>query len=292
MPKRSNEFQRLIKHIYDQLKPQGAVVTESASLPEYGGKDGPEIDILVEVPAPGPNRPFRVAVECRDHKRLVDKTWINELIGKYRDVPVDRVVAVSRSAFTKGARQKARQSNIEILTLTEALADDWPQDLMRVEVGEISLWPEIVAMDFDSSPPWPSGSDLFGVSIGDQQVDVDSFKLWLIGQVARAYSVEADRQRSLGKNSLNELGRHALTAYFRNATFVFRSFDGVDHTVSRIDLRGSVEVVERMLPVSRYRLGTTGVSRASTLVDNGRQGILVVQEPGKLPSVELTTGIE
>jgi hypothetical protein len=47
------------------------------------------------------------------------------LIGKYSNLDVQKVVAISHTDYSESARQKAGQHNIELLTLQEALATDW-----------------------------------------------------------------------------------------------------------------------------------------------------------------------
>jgi hypothetical protein len=115
MPPRSNEFQRLILLIESHLAPLGAQVSESLMLRDLIDESQREIDIALEIPT-GP-RTIRVAIECRDHERPAGVEWIDELIGKYSHLPVDRVVAVSRSGFTKAAQTKASLVNIELLTI-------------------------------------------------------------------------------------------------------------------------------------------------------------------------------
>jgi hypothetical protein len=101
VPPRSNEFQRLVKVIYEQIKPEGASVTESAMLREKGSSTEREVDVLVE--ARLADTVVRLAVECRDRSRRDDIEWIDQLIGKYRDLPVDKIIAVSASGVTKSA---------------------------------------------------------------------------------------------------------------------------------------------------------------------------------------------
>jgi lambda repressor-like predicted transcriptional regulator len=188
MPKRSNDFQRLVKRIYDQLAPAGAKVTESASLPDYGEAAGPEIDVLIEFEVAGAARPMRIAIECRDHARRADKTWIDGIIGKYRDVEVDRIIAVSRSEFTSGARKKAKQGKIELRTLRDALETDWPKELMLIAVGQVEYHPEIGFVKFDARPPWPDTSEPLAVRIGQRWIDQNEFKLWLSQQIVERFS--------------------------------------------------------------------------------------------------------
>ena len=119
MPKRSNDFQRLIAAIEGLLAPLGAVVTESKLIKEKSSDTEREVDIAIESHI-GQHRVF-IAVECRDQSRPANLEWIDGLIGKYRDLPVEKVVAVSRSGFTKTAIKKAKEVNISTVTLEAAI---------------------------------------------------------------------------------------------------------------------------------------------------------------------------
>src|SRR5262245_55286926 len=101
MPKRSNEFQRLIKRIYDQLAPTGATVRESVELTEEGSTCRREVDILIEFRIA--DSEVRLAVECRGSGKSEDITWIDELVGKYEHLAVDKVIAVSKAGFSRCA---------------------------------------------------------------------------------------------------------------------------------------------------------------------------------------------
>ena len=118
MPKRSNDFQRLVAAIEGQLAPLGAVVTESKLIKEKSSDTEREVDIAIESNV-GQHRVL-IAVECRDRGRPANLEWIDGLIGKYRDLPVEKIVAVSRSGFTKTAIKKAKEVNISTVTLEAA----------------------------------------------------------------------------------------------------------------------------------------------------------------------------
>ena len=122
MPKRSNDFQRFIAILERLAASPTARVVESSELAEYPKSSPRELDILVEDTVSG--HPIRIAVECRDYKRKQDKTWIDTLVGKYRDLQIDKVVAVSSSGFTKGAIEKAAAVGISALTLRAAIEAD------------------------------------------------------------------------------------------------------------------------------------------------------------------------
>lgn len=122
MPKRTNEFQSLIALIETQLAPTGAKVTESALLRDRAGRSR-EVDILIETEVSG--KPLAIAVECRDQHRPADQIWVDQLKGKYGDLPVHRIVAVSNSGFTQGALDAADAAKILCFTLEAATTANW-----------------------------------------------------------------------------------------------------------------------------------------------------------------------
>lgn len=123
MPKRTNEFQQIVARIYAVLAGTGAIVQESVLLKENNSDAKREVDVLVTTSVAG--HQIRVAIECRDHSRDQDITWVDSLIGKYINLDVQKIVAVSHTEYSETAVQKAAQHNIELLTLREAQEADW-----------------------------------------------------------------------------------------------------------------------------------------------------------------------
>jgi len=128
MPKRTNEFQRIVAYIYSQIVPAGGRVTESAFLREDGTGEPREVDVLIEHNIAGHD--IKIAVECRDYTRDQNLEWIDNLIGKYSHLTANKVVAVSSSPFSEASKTKAAKVNIEAITVNEALTTDW---LHRIE---------------------------------------------------------------------------------------------------------------------------------------------------------------
>jgi len=149
MPKRSNDFQRLVHQIYMQLA-ENAVVTESALLKTLDGATR-EVDVLITYRVADVE--MRLAIECRERNRTADVEWIDSLIGKYRDLPVDRVIAVSNQRFTRTARRKAQRSRIEMRTLREALDTDWAAELWSVKPVSVLRATEVLDVLFSCTPP-------------------------------------------------------------------------------------------------------------------------------------------
>jgi len=288
MPKRSNDFQRLIKRIYDELAPLGATVTESALLADTGSTEGSEIDVLVEFPVSGAERPVRMAIECRDHARAGDKTWIDALAGKYRDMPVDRVIAVSRRGFTRGAVRKARQCQIEVRTLADAMEGSWPADLARLEIGEVQHWPEIKELTITAEPSWPSGERAAAFEVAGRILDEKQFGLWLSSEMARLFEKEVARRRAGGSCQFGEPGIYTMaTGVSCSQPVILTSQAGTRHVVSEMTLSGSVRVVHEKLQTSRFTFGNVGVTRAPTLLDHGATEVIAVQEGGKPMSIRI-----
>lgn len=123
MPKRTNDFQTLIKTIYEQITPEGGKVTESGMLHDKEAGILREVDILVEYRYAG--HEFCFIVECRDRSRAETVEWIDNLIGKAKSLSVNKVVAVSKNGFASSANNKAKENGIETLTLEKALETDW-----------------------------------------------------------------------------------------------------------------------------------------------------------------------
>ena len=145
MPQRSTAFQDLIALLERQLAPVGAVVTESALVPETLTGNLREVDILIRGPFGA--REVVVGIECRDHQRKGDIHWIEQARSKFDVLPIDKRVLVARSGFTKAAIVRARQWNIEVISLAQAVTVDWavaltkPRDwsIMRVRCRIIGV---------------------------------------------------------------------------------------------------------------------------------------------------------
>jgi hypothetical protein len=153
MPKRSNQFQKIVTYISEQLAPLGATVKESVELPEKGLSGVVrEVDTLIEVGA-GLTR-VRIAVESRDRKRKDDVEWIDCLIGKYALLPVDRVLAVSNTGFSASAKRKAEVHNIEVLSPQELVSTDWPSKFQKIGMALLQSLFHLQYVEFETTPPF------------------------------------------------------------------------------------------------------------------------------------------
>lgn len=149
MTKQTNAFQKLILYIHEALEAKDSKVTESAMLPEKNieKKILREVDVLIEKNIN--NSIARIAVECRDRTSKDDIQWVDSLIGKYLNLEVHKVIAVSNSGFSKSAIAKAKANNIELKTLEEALNIDFKVEFKKLGMATISTEFEIKQIKFE-----------------------------------------------------------------------------------------------------------------------------------------------
>lgn len=72
-----------------------------------------------------------IVCECRDRRAKADEPWIEQLVEKRRTIRADKLIAVSRSGFTKSAMIKAAQCGISARTITE------------LDLGQVREWCEM-----------------------------------------------------------------------------------------------------------------------------------------------------
>jgi len=138
MSKQSNPFQKLIHHITEKIENTNAKVKEEAVLLEKNIESPVKrrIDVLIEKEVDG--KTAKIAVECRDRSYKDDIEWIDCLIGKYKNLDVHKVIAVSNSGFSRAAILKAKANGIDLKTIEEAFQIDFVEEFVKLGVTYIS----------------------------------------------------------------------------------------------------------------------------------------------------------
>ncbi|MGA2705390.1 MAG: restriction endonuclease [Isosphaeraceae bacterium] len=157
MPQRTNDFQELVTLVQESLVPLGAKVTPSAMVPSPNSGAMREIDILIETSV-GPYA-MKIAVEAKDEGRRLDATKMEAIIGKYRGrggLLVNKVVVVAHRGFTEEATNRARDEDIELLTLDEAKLCNWCRSTLPKEFHYHS---DPMPYSIEIDPPLPSDID-------------------------------------------------------------------------------------------------------------------------------------
>ncbi|POB05797.1 hypothetical protein [Halopseudomonas oceani] len=122
MPQRSNAFQRVVFIVHQSLEPEWAV-TESNMLPDIYSGTLREVDITAERLIAG--HQLILSIECRDHQRAADVTWVEQMYSKHQLLPTSKLVLWSRSGFTREAIAKAKLLKIDAVSQAKNTRPDW-----------------------------------------------------------------------------------------------------------------------------------------------------------------------
>lgn len=123
MPKRSNDFQRLVYLVRVNLA-DGATVTESKMMRDRLTKSYREVDVVIKGKVG--SQPVVVCIECRDHKRVADIGWIDAMKAKHDRLETNVLLLASSAGFTKEATAVAGKYGIELFTLESQDKADFP----------------------------------------------------------------------------------------------------------------------------------------------------------------------
>lgn len=267
MPKRTNKFQQLVVRMYKQMADPGDLVTESAMLTERNGTTKREVDILLEKKIFGTR--VRLAVECRNRGDKDDVTWIDSLIGKYKDLDLDRKIAVSSSGFSRAAQDKANLNRIELFTLRQALETDWPAEFVRLGMALVARNDRPAALHIVTDPP-VSGP----LSLNMMMVAESGKQIGTIEQIARTV-YERRRQKidaEIGKQflaffkTLSDLAKHKVIVDISqsptNQVFIEDS-QGTRYRLVSFILRMVCSFSYKPITLEHYLLGVAQVSAGS-----------------------------
>ncbi len=132
--KSGRRFERLV-FLIEQLRAADARVEFNARVAETVSRRLRQIDIAIWVPSQ--HGELLIQVECRDTKRKLDATNVEQLLKKREAVGAALLVIVSPTGFTGGARTKAQlDPQTKLLNLNEKGEADWP-DWLRIDPLEV-----------------------------------------------------------------------------------------------------------------------------------------------------------
>lgn len=135
----TNDFQRLVYLVRVNLA-DGATVTESKLLTDRVTQRKREVDVCIEGYVGG--HFVVVSVECRDHKRIADVSWVDTMKAKHERLPTNALILASRSGFTPEARGAAAGYGIMTFSLSDVDQVDFPALLESTS----SLWTKSVTV--------------------------------------------------------------------------------------------------------------------------------------------------
>lgn len=156
MPKRSNDFQKIILYLQSLSSPTFEV-KESHFLKDSITGQMREVDIIIESNTAGYESIVSIEVIGWKTKKG-DIEWVERMACKHATLPTTKLVLVSKSGFTKNALIKANFLNIVALTIEEALTADWDnfvKSLGRFEEIQVHCQCRIDTIKYitDKGPP-------------------------------------------------------------------------------------------------------------------------------------------
>lgn len=104
VPQRTNARQRIVYLAKRHLAGTNAIVTESKLLPDLDDGRLREVDVVIDGSVGG--EAVTIGIEVLDRARRVDKEIVEARLNKHRRLPVNKLVIISWSGFTKGALAK------------------------------------------------------------------------------------------------------------------------------------------------------------------------------------------
>jgi hypothetical protein len=142
VPKRTNLFQEVVTIVHEHLA-EGSTREPSAMLENTRTGFLREVDVVLRVTTP-PGYETVIAIEATKLGEPADVTWVEQMVGKHKNLRTDKVVLVSDLGFSAQARILAIAENMIPLTPEVLESDDDPAlsvlDSMR------SLWPKHVTL--------------------------------------------------------------------------------------------------------------------------------------------------
>ena len=261
------------------MAPCGARLIESLMLRDLTTGTAREIDIAIEIPTG--LRVIRVALECRDRKRPASVQWIDEMSGKYAHLPMDRIVAVSSSGFTRAAREKGKTLNIDLLTPEEVPGFDWTKlsSVKRfVSTGSLRYDFSIIALD-----PAPSALGIPPSQAIDRlTVEKPCGESELLGNLVHAFLARADSRASMHKMWTDRPGEE-LQFRLELAGWQYRDKLGDQHPLRHADvvLRGQVVWIDIELRAMTY--ANEVVAHGETVLDGQPVSLVIVERKGEDP---------
>lgn len=117
-----------VQRIEELVLPHGFTISPREKVYNDDGVQIAEFDI--EIAGKVGTADFKWLIECRDRpsEGPAPGSWIEQLVGRRNRFKFNKVIAVSTTGFAEGADQYAKESGIEIRTVTEADIDqisDW-----------------------------------------------------------------------------------------------------------------------------------------------------------------------
>ena len=196
MPKRTNDFQKLIRML-TQLLGDNAVVEESKMLTDLVSGEPREVDIYAEGTFAG--HTVNIGIECRGHQRKQGSGWVEQMHSKHERLPTNLLILLSSSGFTGPAIAKANSYGIKTIAPTQADSDLATEVLASLGVTAWHITDARLSVSANVPTEWlernahavaqDDGQIPFYRSDGSQLVTSETFNVAAMGQHLVAHPV-------------------------------------------------------------------------------------------------------
>jgi len=214
---------------------------------------------------------IQIAIECRDRSRPGTIEWLDGLIGKFKDLPVNKVIAVSSSGFTNGMVEKASANGIELRSFEKALDSDWQAEFIQLGVGSLDIETTIVSFELELDPPVLDIDDdpqfLYVKSTGEP-IEISK----LVAELQDTHCEELKPRFSEYYKTKDDFGKVCITE--RNTGLrglMFKDIDETEHAV--VSIRSICHTVVRATEAigERFRFNDALISRFGLAFRDGEK---------------------
>lgn len=115
------KLEKLVAKIQQDLAPNSKVTHNATLVGKSGSKR--QIDVLVEDRIG--QYDLRIVIDCKDYKHPVDIKGVEECAGLFEDVSAHRGVIVCPAGFTKNAKARAQQLQIDLYSPADTEPHKW-----------------------------------------------------------------------------------------------------------------------------------------------------------------------
>lgn len=133
MPKRSNEFQKIVK-LLKALNCNNLKVIESHIIKELASGVEREVDIYIENKIGEIH--YVICCEVIGRKRKADLNWVEQMISKHRKLITDKLILISKSGFTKNAYNEAQLYKALPITFKTVETTNWKEAVILLSGGK------------------------------------------------------------------------------------------------------------------------------------------------------------
>jgi hypothetical protein len=284
MPKRSNEFQRLVTVLMTHIAEGGFVVAESDMVRDERADEDREIDITIRQAG----FELRLAVECTSARRPADIKWIDEMYGKHHTLGTDRLILASRAGFRQPARKKAKALGIETVSLEEA-AEDAARRIVR---GLRVLWAKVFSaaaetIRVDLTTPTGPMTMSCPVSLAGQEIaifDPDGKELGSLQDIVKMLSQQPNLFRDVVRDARGDekffeiglrLGEILGPVFLRH-----EETGGAMHTIDTVRIHGRCTVNVSEVPLSHGQLAGNPVAWGRARMAEHAKMVVLTEKAG------------